>query len=305
MILSQILLSLLPKFNSNITLFMIVTVKKVLIKIPLFLFITFIFSACSSSSKLQNPTTSATLWTQNAAEYGALTTSIYHAALSNLGLALEDSYWTAYPKQENDHIRKLPTAVVLDVDETVLNNAPFQARMIKQGKNFDPKQWNQWVMEAKADPVPGALAFTQKAAQKGVTVFYITNRDASVEEGTRKNLQKRGFPLSDDADHILSKNEKPDWTSAKTTRRAYVASHYRILMFFGDDLNDFISAKNITQKKRHQLVKKNQPKWGKKWYVLPNPVYGSWQSALYDFDNSLSETQIDSVRKAKLDTKSN
>ncbi|HKK46180.1 MAG TPA: HAD family acid phosphatase [Balneolaceae bacterium] len=264
------------------------------------------FSACSTSSPvLQNPTTSATLWTQNSAEYEALTTSIYQNALSNLGLALEDSYWTAYPNQKSDNLRKLPPAVVLDVDETVLDNSAFQARMIKHNKSFDPKAWNHWVMEANADAVPGALAFTKIAAQKGITVIYLTNRDANVEADTRKNLKKLGFPLADNEDHILSQHEKPNWTSAKTYRRAYVASRYRILMFFGDDLNDFTSAKNITQERRHRLVKANQKKWGKKWYVLPNPVYGSWQSALYNFNNSLSEKEIDNVKQAKLDTKSN
>jgi len=284
---------------------MTIHLKKNATKIPFFLIIAFLFSACSSSSVLRNPTTSATLWTQNAAEYKALTTSIYHTALSNLGMALEDSYWTAYAKQENKNIRKRPPAVVLDVDETILDNSPFQARMIKQNKNFDPKQWNKWVMEAKAEAVPGALEFTQKAAQKGITVFYVTNRDVSVEEGTRKNLQKLGFPLSEKDDHILSENEKPNWTSAKTNRRAYIASRYRILMFFGDNLNDFVSAENISQKERYQLVETNTKKWGRKWYLLPNPVYGSWESALYDFNKSLSKSQIDSVKKAKLNTKKN
>lgn len=270
------------------------------------LFFASVFSSCrSSSTVLRNPTTNATLWTQNSAEYQALTTSVYQNALSNLGLAMEDSYWTAYPKQKGDDLRKLPLAVVLDVDETVLDNSAFQARMIKQQKSFDPKAWNQWVLEARADAVPGALEFTKKAAEKGIAIFYVTNRDVSVEQGTRKNLRKLGFPLSGKEDHILSENEKPNWTSAKTNRRAYLASRYRILMFFGDNLNDFVSAKNISQQKRHQLVESNKKKWGRKWYVLPNPVYGSWESALYDFNSSLSKSQIDSVKKTKLDTRDN
>jgi len=283
-------------FNVHIHLFSFIVV----------LFFAFILQACRTSSPvLKDPTTTATLWTQNSAEYRALTTSIYQNALSNFGLAMEDSYWTAYPKQKSDSLQQLPPAVVLDVDETVLDNSAFQARMIKQHKSFDPKEWNQWVIEAKCDAVPGALEFTKKAAQKEVTVIYLTNRDASVEKGTRKNLQELGFPLSHNGDHILSQNEKPGWTSSKSRRRAYVASHYRILMFFGDDLNDFVAAKNISQRRRQQLVKSNQKKWGKQWYILPNPVYGSWQSALYNFKNSLSESQIESVKKAKLDTKAN
>ena len=265
--------------------------------------IVLIISACRSPEMLRHPTTSTTLWMQNAAEYHALTTSVYHSATANLGLAIESSYWTAYAEGETESSRQKPPAVILDVDETVLNNAPFQARMIKQNSTFNPEKWNDWVMEAKAEAVPGALAFTKRAAKEGVAIYYLTNREAKVEEGTRKNLQKLGFPLPEQDDHILSNNERPNWTSAKTERRAYVAQNHRILMLFGDNLNDFIPAEDITQEKRHKLVTKHQDKWGRKWYVLPNPVYGSWESALYDFDNNLSPAQIDSAKKAKLDTK--
>ena len=258
---------------------------------------------CSSTSVLQHPTTSSTLWMQNAAEYNALTTAMYQSAMSNLGLAIEDSYWTAYPPQDNGNTIRKDPAVILDVDETVLNNSGFQARMIKQGSSYNPEQWNSWVMEANATAVPGALAFTKRAAEEGVTVYYLTNREAKVEEGTRQNLRELGFPLSNDEDRILSKNERENWTSAKTDRRAYVAQDHRILMLFGDDLNDFISAKGITQQKRSELVRDHQDKWGQKWFVLPNPVYGSWQDALHDFDDSLSPAQIDSAKKARLDSR--
>ncbi len=270
-----------------------------------FLFIGLLISSCSSTSTLQHPTTSATLWAQNAAEYKALTTMVYRTATSNLAMAIEDSYWTAYPDQEDRKIRSLPPAIILDVDETVLDNSPFQARMIKQNRDFDPQQWNNWVMEAKANPVPGAVEFTQRAANRGVAIFYVTNREAKVEEGTRKNLKKLGFPLSEDQDRILSNHEQENWTSAKTKRRAYIAQNYRIIMLFGDDLNDFVPAKNITQKERAQLVEENRDKWGELWYVLPNPVYGSWENALYNFDDSLSSTQIDSAKKSRLNPKKN
>ena len=276
-------------------------------KLPLWIILAvgFLFSSCSSTSTLQHRTTSATLWTQNAAEYEALTTMVYRTATSNLAMAIEDSYWTAYPSQKDQDIRSLPPAIILDVDETVLDNSPFQARMIKQNSSFNLQQWNDWVMEAKANPVPGAVKFTQRAANQGVAIFYLTNREAKVEEGTRKNLKELGFPLPDNEDRILSNNERENWTSAKTERRAFVAQSHRIIMLFGDDLNDFISAKDISQKERTQLVKENQDRWGRFWYVLPNPVYGSWESALYNFDDSLSPAQIDSTKKERLNTKKN
>lgn len=263
------------------------------------------FVGCSSTSTLQHPTTSATLWVQNAAEYKALTTSVYQTAIDNLPMALEDTYWTAYPKQEESALRKLPPAIILDVDETVLDNSPFQARMIEQQSSFNSQQWNDWVMEAKANAVPGAVTFTQQAADQGVTIFYLTNREAEVEEGTRKNLSKLGFPLDENKDRILSNNERKNWTSAKTARRAFVAKDYRIIMLFGDDLNDFIPAKGISQQQRNDLVNENSTRWNQSWYVLPNPVYGSWENALYNFDDTLSPSQIDSAKKARLNPKKN
>ncbi len=176
--------------------------------------------------------------------------------------------------------------------------------MIEENSSFNLEQWNSWVMEARADAVPGALAFTKRADEKGIAIFYLTNREVEVEEGTRKNLKALGFPL-DEEDRILSNHERENWTSAKTERRAHVAKNYRVLMLIGDDLNDFISAKDITQKKRRELVEQHKNKWGRQWFVLPNPVYGSWESALYNFDNSLSDSEIDSVKKVRLDPKKN
>lgn len=251
----------------------------------------------------QHPTTNASLWMQNAAEYQSVALLIYQVATSNLGLAIEDSYWTAYPNQQGRDFQGKPPAIILDVDETVLNNAPFQARMIKQNSSFNLEEWNKWVMEAKAEPVPGSLEFAKRADEEEIAVFYVTNREAKVEAGTRKNLRNLGYPLTEGEDRILSKKERENWTSAKTERRAFVAENYRILMIFGDDLNDFISAKDISQQKRKNLVEQHQDKWGRQWYILPNPVYGSWENALYEFDNSLSPSEIDSIKSSRLDAK--
>jgi len=262
------------------------------------------FISCSSTKPiLDNPTTSATLWMQNAAEYKAITTMVYQSAGSELNTALDVRSWTASLEQENALYKDLPPAVILDVDETVLDNAPFQARLIKQNKSYTPARWNDWVREEKADAIAGALAFTKEAVNKGITVFYLTNRDASVEEATYDNLEKLGFPLKENIDVLLTKNERPDWTSAKDNRRQYLAKNYRILMLFGDNLNDFLPADDITNEQRKQLVEKHRQRFGTQWFVLPNPVYGSWEEALYNFDSSLSPSEIEKKKRNKLDTK--
>ncbi|NGP76393.1 5'-nucleotidase, lipoprotein e(P4) family [Balneolaceae bacterium YR4-1] len=262
-----------------------------------------LFISCAPGKEISDhPTTQATLWVQNAAEYQALTTMVYQTAASNIALAKEDSYWSAIPSQDNNY-HNLPPAVILDVDETVLDNSAFQARMIKQGAEFDLAQWNEWVMEAQADPVPGSLKFTQQAAKEGIKVIYLTNREASVEEGTRKNLQELGYPLPDSGDVILSKNERKEWTSDKINRRNFVADNYRVLMLFGDDLNDFIPAKEISESERMRLINDNRQRWGQKWYILPNPVYGSWEQALYNFNSSLTDEEKEEIILQKLETK--
>lgn len=269
---------------------------------PLFIASLLIVSCGTTSQTKNHPTTRATLWVQNAAEYQALTTQIYKTAISNLALAKEDSFWSGVLEQ-GEKYQDLPPAVILDVDETVLDNSAFQARMIKQGLEFDITKWNNWVMEAKAEAVPGALEFTKLAAKEDIMIFYLTNREASVEEGTRENLEELGFPLSPTQDAILSNHERENWTSDKINRRKYVAERYRVLMLFGDDLNDFVPAKNISESKRDSLVNKHNSKWGRMWYILPNPVYGSWEQSLYNFDNSLTDSEKEKIIENKLNTK--
>lgn len=252
---------------------------------------------------LDHPGANSALWVQNSAEYEAITIQIYKTAASNLSLPLEDSFWTASVEQENRSFHKLPPAVILDVDETVLDNSPFEARLIKQNETFNPENWSAWVEEANADPVKGALAFTTYAASRNVTVFYITNRDHSGENATRENLEKLGFPLAAGKDVLLTKNERENWGSDKSSRRAFVAENYRILMLFGDNLNDFIPAADISQQERSRLVEKHKEKWGRKWFMLPNPMYGSWEQALYDFDSTLTEEQVRDAKEKRLNTK--
>ncbi|SMO36952.1 5'-nucleotidase, lipoprotein e(P4) family [Gracilimonas mengyeensis] len=265
-------------------------------------------SACSSSKELQapdNPTTQATLWVQNAAEYEALAYQAYGSASRVLPLTIEDSFWTASINQSenDDEIASLPPAVILDIDETVLDNSPFQARMIKQDKSFNSEDWNAWCNEAKAEGVPGAAQFTQYAAEQGVTIFYISNRDYEVEDATRRNLIKEGFPVSDTLDNIMLNGEEPGWNSSKIQRRRIIEENYRVVMLFGDDLNDFLPAKDITQKKRDELVSEYTQYFGRRWFVLPNPVYGSWEQALFDFEDDLSEQERIRILRKRLNTK--
>jgi acid phosphatase len=228
----------------------------------------------------EHPTLYATLWQQTSAEYRAIAMQAYAAAREVLPLALADSGWTAAVEQEDADFSSLPPAVILDVDETVLDNSPQQARVILEGRSFDPDAWARWVDEARAPPVPGAVEFLALADSLEVAVFYVTNRDAPLERATRENLEAMGMPLDPQVDTVLARGEREDWTSDKTSRRAWVAERYRIVLLVGDDFNDFVAAR-LPRDERDRLVERYRERWGDRWIVLPNPIYGSWEGALY------------------------
>ena len=135
--------------------------------------------------------------------------------------------------------------------------------------------------EARATAIPGSTGFTQYAEKRGVTVFYITNRTANVEDATRRNLGALGFPLTAGIDTVLTRAERPEWqASAKGARRAHVARDYRIVLLVGDDLGDFVVDASGTSQERAARAAPQADWWGRRWIMLPNPTYGSWERAI-------------------------
>ena len=222
----------------------------------------------------------AVTWMQTALEYEATALQAYRLASLQLDAALKNPSWTAAIEQTGD-VSKLPPAVVLDIDETVLDNSYFQARLIRDRAPFSDEAWGRWVQEARGTPIPGALEFTKRAAAAGVQVFFITNRTAAGEAPTRANLQAHGFPLPADVDTVLTRGERPEWqASAKGPRRTHVARDYRILLLIGDDLGDFVVNASGTVAERRQRTAPNAAWWGERWIMIPNPTYGSWERAI-------------------------
>jgi 5'-nucleotidase (lipoprotein e(P4) family) len=258
-----------------------------------------LLAGCGSGNKSLEGL-NATLWTQQSAEYRASAEQAYRTAGRMLDQGLGDPAWTAVLEQEGDPGR-LPPAVILDVDETVLDNSPYQARLIVEGSEY-PDGWDAWVRQAEAPPVPGALEFARHAAQKGVDIFYVTNRAAALEEATERNLERAGFPVAKDLDVLLMRGEREGWGSDKSSRRAYVASTHRILILAGDDLNDFISVSAASIEERDRLEAEYADRWGVMWIMLPNPAHGSWERALYGFDYELSSEQKRERKRESLNT---
>lgn len=244
------------------------------------------------------PALDATLWVQGSAGYRAAALQTYRLARRALDRALVDSSRTAL-LDPGEGYRDRPPAVILDVDETVLDNSPYQARLVRSGREFSPETWTAWVREEAAEPVPGALAFTRAAAERGVAVYYVTNRDHRVEPATRANLRRLGFPLPDEGDRILTQDEREAWGSDKASRREHVARDHRVLLLLGDDFNDFVSGARTSAEAYRRLVERHADRFGRDWFMLPNPTYGTWERAATGFRSGLPASE---AIRAKLES---
>ncbi|HYO77418.1 MAG TPA: HAD family acid phosphatase [Thermoanaerobaculia bacterium] len=220
----------------------------------------------------------ATLWTQQAAEYRAAALQTYANARRALDQALADRTWVGATE---DDATDQPPAVILDLDETALDNTPFEARVIREGKTYDSASWKKWTAEGAAPAIPGAAEFVKYAHSRGVRAFYITNRDEDERPGTRRNLDALGFPSDPNMETLLLRGSRPEWkTSDKSPRRAYVAASHRVLLLVGDDLNDFADAREKSREERDAIITRTAEWWGTRWFMIPNPMYGSWERAV-------------------------
>lgn len=245
----------------------------------------------------QNDLLNATLWMQVSPEYKAVTESLYALARVRLDEALTDKSWTALTDKEPNGYQDLPVAIITDLDETVLDNNPYEASLVTRGTGFNLKEWTSYVNDEATGAVPGAVKFLQYAASKGVKVFYVTNRTAEEEPATRKNMEALGFPMGDNVDTLLTKGEKPEWKSAKENRDAEVAKGYRVVLMLGDNLGDFTDKASGSPEARDNFLRETAAHWGHDWIMLPNPEYGSWESAAFGGDWSKS---ADDRRKDKI-----
>ncbi|MCI5119132.1 MAG: 5'-nucleotidase, partial [Candidatus Electrothrix sp. LOE1_4_5] len=178
-----------------------------------------------------------------------------------------------------------PPAVIVDVDETLLDNSPLAARLILAEKEYDPQLWLEWVKESSAAPMPGAVSFIRFAKEKGVAVFYVTNR--KIKNETVRNI-KNVIDPDVQPEQVLCKEERPEWGSDKTSRRAFLAEKFRILLLIGDDYNDFSFLDKSSPEERINKAVNQKKYWGRKWILISNPVHGSWKTALYGHDYSLT-----------------
>ena len=259
--------------------------------------IIFADNAKKDISDLKEQNIMSVLYQQTAAERLAGSLQTFRSAKQALDNALADSSWSALPGQD---VQGKRPAIIVDVDETVLDNTAYEARMILDGTKY-PEGWINWGKEAVATEVPGAKDFLNYAASKGVTIFYVTNRVIELKESTKKNLTKLDIPWDQGIDTVLMRGQN-NWNSNKGPRRELIGEKYRVLLMVGDNLGDFVDAKdnNLSPKQRKEIVRAYSDYWGVKWFMIQNIAYGDWEGALYNFDYSLSPDEVNNARLENL-----
>lgn len=242
-------------------------------------------TGCSSTPQ-NHENLNTTLWTQQAAEYELIAHEVFDRAEHYVDRVhgLIDS--------------ELPLAVVVDIDETTLDNSPFQAATVKQGTGFDPAHWDAWVAEGAAKPIPGAKEFITAMRTKGVEIIYISNRNQSGFDATLKNIVEQ-LDSKANPELLLLRDGQPDWGGDKKSRRELAESRYTVIAYLGDDLNDFISVYRMSPAERLEAARHQQHRFSNDWFLLPNPSYGSWERAV---SKQAASPERNEVLKHKINT---
>lgn len=217
--------------------------------------------------------TLSVIWQQQSAEYRALCYQAFNLAKWRL---------------EKTKIKKrYKYAIITDVDETVLDNSYYEADNIRLNREFARDSWKAWTDKSQATPVPGAVEFLKMAKEKGIAIFYLSNRDTTEITSTVANLKKYDFPDADRAHMIFQSGP-----SSKEERRLSIMKDHRVIMLLGDNLNDFTP---LFEKKPNadRLLEADKVKaeWGQRFIVLPNATYGEWENAALDYQRNLSPDQ--------------
>lgn len=267
-------------------------------------------SAPAAPTAATDDNLNAVLWVQRSQEFETTLISLYRGAVNQLDAALADPQWDALVAAERDNPGEwhgLPPAVILDIDETVLDNSIYQARLVRDGLEYDDDTWAEWVAEQRATLVPGVLEFAHAASQRGVTLYYVTNREHRLKDATLANLRALGLPVAHDDVFLglgmeVANCEQAGSRSGKFCRRQLVGRSHRVLMQFGDQLTDFIHLTANTSQARDAAVVEHNSWFGERWWMLPNPTYGGWEPALFNNDWSLPREQRRTLKREALNT---
>ena len=191
-------------------------------------------------------------WVRKSMEYQNLCIQIYRNAGEKM---------TEYAKGKKERL-----AVVLDLDETVLDNSPYQVQLWQNKQSFTQESWNIWVNRVEAGLVPGAKNFLSQAERLGMQVVFLSNRMESNLKPTKRNLKALG--VLGPKDLFLLRKNKQDTKELRRkeilegTGRMKTVGMHEVVVYLGDQIGDFPS---------------QQPtKFGDRFFLFPNPTYGKW-----------------------------
>ena len=227
----------------------------------------------------------AQVWTQNSAEYRALCFQAFNTAKINI-----DSYLSSERKYDR------PLAIITDVDETVLDNSPYDGKLILEDVSYDRESWVEWGNLEIAEAIPGSLEFLTYAYEKGIKVFYVSNRYSEQLESTVNNLMRLGFPNVSKSTVLLRSDSR-----SKSERRNSISSRHEVIMLIGDNLSDFNDEFEVKiSEERINYTNQMRDNFGTKLIVLPNPNYGDWESNGLFGGESFDNIEKDSIRKSNI-----
>lgn len=195
-------------------------------------------------------------WYRDSAEQKAVYTETYRSAVNaarTLSAGLPPRSW----------------GVILDVDETILDNSDYQKGLAQSGAKFDSKDWEEWVQKRAATALPGAKEFTDVVRDelRGQVVL-VTNRAQDQCSATEDNLRSQNIQF----DRVLCDrtgdgNKNPRFQAVIGGEAG--VQPVNVLIWVGDNIQDFPS---LTQANPGAFAE-----FGVKYFALPNPLYGSWQ----------------------------
>ncbi|WP_235513107.1 MULTISPECIES: 5'-nucleotidase, lipoprotein e(P4) family [unclassified Sphingomonas] len=186
------------------------------------------------------------------------------------------------------------SAVVFDVDETVLLNTGYEYSDARGGLSYDAARWERWERsDGRATrAVPGAIEALAQLRAAGVTVVFNSNRNATTASYTEAALNRAGLGPAKHGETLFLKGDAPGG-SGKDARRALIASKFCVVALVGDQLGDFSDLFNAGLKPAERRSAADMlavsDLWGNGWFVLPNPVYGTALAGDFDdvFPNDL------------------
>jgi 5'-nucleotidase (lipoprotein e(P4) family) len=227
---------------------------KTFLSLTLSILFSLLFVSCAHKENPQERFYYGTLYFQKSGEVKAHYLQVYNMASDVL-------------KSKMRNFKGQRACVILDADETIMDNSPYQGWLYENNAVYTNETWDRWVRSGQAKLLPGVKDFFETMKQLGVTPYILTNRKSYLMDATLSNLSSLGIRL--EREQIMGRGK----IHSKKERRAVVEKNCKVLLLIGDNLSDF---NDDFASKRVQGVFKNQRHFGRDYFILPNPMYGDW-----------------------------